>query len=1092
MPLWALLAAGFLIRLLFIGSNGFHNDVAAFESWAITLRDNAPWTFYTKSTFADYPPGYFIVLWIIGHFYALIPGSSSDPSNGYALLRALVKMPAILMDLVNAGMLFAIVRRYASHTVALIAAAFLALNPAAIYVSAYWGQVDSVSWGLVLLTLYLVLRAGDDVAKTASRLSLAWVVFTFSLLIKPQAATFGALLLVYPFATLDAAVRRVRLIGTAGGIVGALVLTWLVTILFHGSVNPVEDLSWLLQRYEFGSSVYKYTSVNAFNLYAIKYPFWQPDTLPLHIFGFPVGPLSIWGVVLVLASTILIAGRYLQRRDDRSLIEGALLLALAFFCLATRMHERYIYGAFLLATPLIAFGTAGLWSSVVLTVTMYMNLAYSLYYQTVMENHTTGVDATNLWPYLSNLASLANVLVFFILGYLYLGGTTPAVAASTAAAGRGGTGVKSLGATFGGNETAAVLRAMAARTRAWFSPIEGLAAMTRVDHLLAWGLGVLSFVQCIIFVWYPAERYFDEVYYPRAGEEYIKHLDVSGWGPFEFTHPPFTKLLITASMLLNGGLTHDPHGSSFGWRFLNVVVGALTIPLLYAFAKRLTSSTLFATIAGGMLLFDGFHYVQSRISTPEITVAFWSLATVYAFYRLWIASGIRRIRIPAESVAWLAGGITMGIGAIVAIALYLLVPDDHIFGPHPHSGGQYVGAAQSIMLLYVLMVFWLITRLIVLPWVARAWPGVTETSYADGTRIIEPARGDAYAIVNQTEVPLGRGTQGKQKNTPAIGRSLAEDGTMTYATADGGVGVYAPSGIATFSDGKPALKATDARVWWVLLAFSAAFLADSKWNGLLDFLVVWMFAGLIWLQRYIRRDALWGNPFGMPLDIIVTGMLVVAGFVYTLSYIPFFIPFTTGAHGYVDMIAMQQDMYHYHSTLVATHPYASKWWQWPLILKPISYYWHDFRTNQADAAACCVAEILALPNPFIWWFGALTVPIVGWLAWSERNKGYALLFAAYLWHWLPWARSPRLEFEYHFYPNLAMIVLCNAIVLQRIWHWRADEPGFTPYLTWPRVGVLAYCLIVVAAFFFFLPVLSAWPMKWDAWHARMWLNHWVI
>ena len=87
----------------------------------------------------------------------------------------------------------------------------------------------------------------------------------------------------------------------------------------------------------------------------------------------------------MVAATLLIVGRYLQRRDDRALLEGAMLCALAFFVLATRMHERYVYGAFLLAMPLVAFGRGGLWSSIVLTVTMYLNLAYSLAYQTVME-----------------------------------------------------------------------------------------------------------------------------------------------------------------------------------------------------------------------------------------------------------------------------------------------------------------------------------------------------------------------------------------------------------------------------------------------------------------------------------------------------------------------------------------------------------------------------------------------------------------------------------------------------------------------------------------------------------------------------------
>ena len=111
-----------------------------------------------------------------------------------------------------------------------------------------------------------------------------------------------------------------------------------------------------------------------------------------------------------------------MERGDRALLEGAMLCALAFFVLATRMHERYVYGAFLLAFPLIGYGRVGWWSSVVLTVTMYLNLAYSLAYQQVMEAKTPGIDTGNLWPAISHPAALANVVLFFVLGYLYLGG----------------------------------------------------------------------------------------------------------------------------------------------------------------------------------------------------------------------------------------------------------------------------------------------------------------------------------------------------------------------------------------------------------------------------------------------------------------------------------------------------------------------------------------------------------------------------------------------------------------------------------------------------------------------------------------------
>src|SRR5947209_6305133 len=309
-PLWILLGIGLVIRLLFVGSTGFHNDVSAFQSWTLTLRDNPPWAFYGKAGFADYPPGYFVVLWVLAKIYALIPGLGGEAANGWPVLRALVKLPAIAMDLVDAGVVFLIARRYASRTVALLAAGLLALNPAAIYVSSYWGQVDSVSWGLVLIALWLVLRAGDEPGRTVPRLTVAWLVMAFSILIKPQGATIALLLLAYPFAARDPEVRARRLTGTLYGIAGSVVLALAIGLLFH----PAADVfRWLFQRYAFGSGVYQYTSVNAFSLYALRLPFWQPDSQAISLFGVPLGSYAAWGVVLVAAATLLIVARYLQR-----------------------------------------------------------------------------------------------------------------------------------------------------------------------------------------------------------------------------------------------------------------------------------------------------------------------------------------------------------------------------------------------------------------------------------------------------------------------------------------------------------------------------------------------------------------------------------------------------------------------------------------------------------------------------------------------------------------------------------------------------------------------------------------------------------
>jgi dolichyl-phosphate-mannose--protein O-mannosyl transferase len=129
-----------------------------------------------------------------------------------------------------------------------------------------------------------------------------------------------------------------------------------------------------------------------------------------------------------------------------------------------------------------------------------------------------------------------------------------------------------------------------------------------------------------------------------------------------------------------------------------------------------------------------------------------------------------------------------------------------------------------------------------------------------------------------------------------------------------------------------------------------------------------------------------------------------------------------------------------------------------------------------------VAEILALPNPAVWWLGLISVPLVAWLAWTERVKAYLLLIAAYVLQWLPWILSPRIAFEYHFYPNLAIICLADAVLLQRVWNLAKGPSRFEP----PRVAVMAFIVLVVVAFAFWYPILAGTPITWNEWNARMW------
>ena len=596
-----------------------------------------------------------------------------------------------------------------------------------------------------------------------------------------------------------------------------------------------------------------------------------------------------------------------------------------------------------------------------------------------------------------------------------------------------------------------------------------------------------------------AEKVFDEIYFARAGEEYLQNLRI-----YENTHPPLSKLLITLSIMLFGGMPHGhglggwtflnafvgylPNGdNSYGWRFLDVVFGALVVMLLYAFAKRVTGSTLFATVTALLLTFDGMHFVQSRIATPEGFVVFFATLAVYAFYRFWISSQVGE-RAHVNVPLW---GFSAGAGGAVLAGLCVALIWHFFWGLD--------AAATVIVTLYVAAGAYLLVRYVLFArWFGDAQRELSfgEGSYALRSRanndaIFRRRRNDRFARQDYARRDLA-----STKAAPWLrGRSLTidyrRDGSVDYETPVGGV-TYADDEIRDLRT--PARRERAAsRLWLVLFTVALGLLVSTKWYGVMGFGVIFVILIAVWLQRLFRQGpTLWGNPRGFRFDGALATILFVSATVYALVWVPDLLrqlPDPGEVHNLNDVVYRQHTMYEYHHNLRATHPYSSQWWEWPLDYVPIAYFYQDRRKDSSDSNACCVYEITSMPNPIILWFGVFSIIFVGVLAVRERNKGYLLILVTYLMQWLPWILSPRLIFAYHFYDNIPLICLCNAIVLQRCMQWC----NRTENLRW--LGGLAVGTYVAAAavsFIYFYPILADVPITWAAWHARMWLPTWII
>ena len=242
----------------------------------------------------------------------------------------------------------------------------------------------------------------------------------------------------------------------------------------------------------------------------------------------------------------------------------------------------------------------------------------------------------------------------------------------------------------------------------------------------------------------------------------------------------------------------------------------------------------------------------------------------------------------------------------------------------------------------------------------------------------------------------------------------------------------------------------------------------------------------------------WSIPdrFGYLLSAFVAMVLLPLA-LYIASYIQMFLqshqippeyagigpfrlgPFTTGDATLPDsswwsmFVGEQWQMWHYHTTLTAGHPYYSKWWEWLLDIRPVFYY--------VDRGDGWVANTYNLGNPLLYWSFPIAIVLGAWLIWRKRDLRLALVLAAFLMNWLPWALSPRGLFFYHFLPSVPFLVLLVAYCLT--WLWRQPSPR------WRRVPPI-YLAVIFICFAFFYTQLAAWPVP--EWYADIhyWLPSW--
>ena len=255
-------------------------------------------------------------------------------------------------------------------------------------------------------------------------------------------------------------------------------------------------------------------------------------------------------------------------------------------------------------------------------------------------------------------------------------------------------------------------------------------------------------------------------------------------------------------------------------------------------------------------------------------------------------------------------------------------------------------------------------------------------------------------------------------------------------------------------------------LWLGLAGLGFGLGAASKWTCIYagaGLGILWL---VYWIIRFVREKKSALPAFVLNAAWCVLFFVAVPCIIYYVSYYSYGISQGLSGIGMLFqkdyakiVIDNQLYMWDYHSDLVATHPYSSRWHQWLVDARPILYYLEYFENGKKSLFG-------AFSNPLVAWGGLCAMGGMVWLSVRDRDNKALFILIGYLANLLPWVAVNRLTFAYHYFPCTVFLILAISYLLadlrKRDWRWPLSVGGFT------AVGI--------GLFVMFYPVLSGVPV----------------
>lgn len=317
--LLTIFSLAFLFRLVLLPYGTHLSDMGLWHYWAEKMIAFGPERFYQEVSFCDYLPFYLYFLGGIELIWRFL-NQFFDFSKDF-----LFKLPATLADFGTAYVIFLILKKRSKRLALWLTAGYL-FNVAVFFNSSLWGQVDALGALLLLASIFFLLNnrfvsGGFLIGLSLTMKPIYFLVLPIlGLLVWQKQKKKGNWWPKYkPIRNFSAAI---------------LTGVFLVTLPF----SLKDPLGLLIERYQYAFSVYPYTSVNAFNFWALNNHWWQSDQI--RFLGITYQHWGLLVVSLVLGLSFLVVW---QKKGRKNIWLMMTAIFLVLFTFSTRVHERHLF-----------------------------------------------------------------------------------------------------------------------------------------------------------------------------------------------------------------------------------------------------------------------------------------------------------------------------------------------------------------------------------------------------------------------------------------------------------------------------------------------------------------------------------------------------------------------------------------------------------------------------------------------------------------------------------------------------------------------------------------------------------------------------